>query len=184
MLDQFKKYLEQSATLRTQYTESLLPMNTNWKQELNGIMENIPKFLEVIYSTVGGTKYEVSNQSLMDFIPGYLLIHIDEYQKNYNDLKNILINYDIDDDFYPILRNYSSDFIALKKDTHEIYTILHDDTDIELIHENPFDFLLTLNNNYERNVYFLDNEKYLDYDMDKEYQIAREFNPSVEFWIE
>jgi hypothetical protein len=185
MEQEFESYLNLSDNLRRGYAASLLPVNENWNLLLSEVMEDrIPEFLKVIYSRVAGTRYEVKDQSLMDFIPGYLLIHVEEYSKAYSTLKKILKGFDIEETFYPILRNYSSDFYALKKETNEIYTIYHDDYEINLIHNAPIDFLNTLIANYEKEVYFLDDDGYLDYDMDMEYEVARQTNPGIEYWDE
>lgn len=84
----------------------------------------------------------------------------------------------------PILRNFSSDFIAINKDSDEIYEILHVETKIYLIHKTPLDFLKIINAFYSENVFFTDEDNYLDYDEDLQYEVARKYNPGIDFWME
>ncbi len=120
----------------------------------------------------------------MDFLPGYLLIHINEYAKTHEQLRNLLNNLEIEEEYLPILRNYSSDFIAIKKDSDEIYGILHDETETFLIYKTLLNFLKTINAFYSENVFFTDEDIYLDYDEDLQYEVARKYNPGIDFWME
>jgi len=120
----------------------------------------------------------------MDFLSGYLLIHINEYAKTHEQLRNLLNNLEIEEEYLPILRNYSSDFRAIKKDSDEIYGILHDETETFLIYKTPLNFLKTINAFYSENVFFTDEDIYLDYDEDLQYEVARKYNPGIDFWME
>jgi hypothetical protein len=84
---QFEQFLNLSHELRAEYRTSLLPVNPTWQAILHQFLDEVPQLLSVIYSKVSGTFYTVEDQSLMDFIPGFFLIHIEEYRKNYNDEK-------------------------------------------------------------------------------------------------
>lgn len=180
---EFELFLELSDNLRKGYKNSLLPIQHNWRSVLEKIIGGeIPQILEVIYSKCSGTYYETQNQSLMDFVPGYLLIHISEYSKHYDELKYMLKQKNLKDEFLPVLRNYSSDFFVLNVKTNEMFLIFHDEDGIHLIHKNPETFLLTLINNYKENVYFLDEDGFLDYDIDLEYEVARKYNKDIEYW--
>lgn len=146
-------------------------------------MKDIPDILETIYKNVSGTRYELKDQRMMDFLPGFLLIHILEYQESDIQLNKILKGRE-EDQYLPLLRNYSSDFIALNVRTNGIYQIFHDDDESYLIYKNPMDFLKTINDFYYGNAYFMDEDGYLDYDPDLEYEIAKRNNPEVKFWEE
>ncbi|MDR2235070.1 MAG: hypothetical protein LBE92_03015 [Chryseobacterium sp.] len=184
MEKEFEKYIDLSDDLRKGYKESLLPITNNWSFILGEIASQIPELFRIIYSKYSGTYYEINNQKLMDFVPGYLLIHISEFKKNFEDLKQILNNKNIKQKFLPILRNYSSDFYALNVNTNEIFLIFHDEDEIDLIHKTPDDFLLTLRKNYEEHVYFLDEDGFLDYDEDLEFEVGSKYNEDVDFWNE
>lgn len=177
-------YIYISDHLRMGYKNSLLPINRNWSAILNTTLGDVPELLKIIYAKYSGTHYEIENQKFMDFVPGYLLIHISEYKKNFDELKAILNSKGIQGKFAPILRNYSSDFYAIEIRTGTIYLIFHDDEEIDLIHQGSDDFIYTLNKNYEEKVYFLDEDGFLDYDADLEYVVARKYNEGIEFWEE
>ncbi|KDN11546.1 hypothetical protein SALWKB12_2197 [Snodgrassella communis] len=72
----------------------------------------------------------------------------------------------------------------MDKDLNKIYLIYHDDPKIYLIHNDANKFLETLNENYKQNVYFLDQDGYLDYNQDLEYKVAKEINKDIDFWFE
>ena len=184
MEELFELFLEHSENLRSGYRASLLPVTDNWSEILGSDIGEIPELLKIIYSRVSGTEYEIENQMYVDFLPGYLLVHIREYAEAHKQLRNLLDNLGISEEYLPILRNYSSDFIAIKKDSEEIFEVLHDETEIFLIHKTPLDFLKTINAFYSENVFFTDEDNYLDYDEDLQYEVARKYNPGVEFWVE
>jgi len=184
MEELFELFLEQSEKLRNGYRASLLPVNDNWFEILNSSIGEIPELLKVIYSKVSGTNYETDDQKFMDFLPGYLLIHINEYAEANRDLQNILKSLDVSEEYVPLLRNYSSDFVAVKKDSGAIYELFHDDDEIYLIHKTSEDFLKTINAFYSEKVFFTDEDGYLDYDEDLQYEVGRQYNPDVEYWVE
>lgn len=184
MEKEFEDFIKLSDHLRNGYEDSLLPVEHDWRTILDTTLGDVPDLLKIIYSKYSGTYYEIENQKLMDFIPGYLLIHISEYKKDFDELKAILNSKGIDGKFAPVLRNYSSDFYAIEINTGSIYLIFHDDDEIDLIHNSSYDFIYTLKKNYEEKVYFLDEDDYLDYDADLEYEVARKYNEGVEFWEE
>lgn len=176
----FLEYLKLSEDLRSGYINSLLPASENWIHVLKSVMQDdIPELFRVIYTHTGGTRYEVAEQKYMDFTPGFLLIHIDEWVGAYNTLAKMRGG-----QYYPVLRNYSSDFIAMNKLSGEICEIFHDDEDIDVIYKDACKFLQTLTYNYKNGVYFTDEDGFLDYDEDKEFEIALRFNPDVEYWKE
>lgn len=181
---EFNRFLEQSENLRPGYIKSLMLFNRDWELVLNRVMYTVHDFFKVIYNRISGTTYEINEQKFMDFVPGYLLIHILEYEKSCHQLQSLLVENGIKRTFYPILRNYSSDFIALDAESHEIYQIFHDDNEIYLIHKNPLDFLTTINDFYSKGAYFIDDDGYLDYDSDLEYEIGLNNNPEVDYWKE
>lgn len=174
----FLDYLRLSDAIRNGYRNSLLPINWGWSFILEEIMEqSIPNLFEIVYSNVGGTKYNVEEQKYMDFIPGFLLIHIDEWIFHYRKLAQITNNI-----YFPILCNYSSDYIAMNGLTGEICEIFHDEESIGVLFKDSNHFFKTLVANYKNNVYFLDDDGYLDYDEDKEYEVASQLNPDVAYW--
>ena len=174
----FLEYLKLSEELRSGYINSLLPVNQNWRHVLEPVMHgDIPDLFRIIYTHTGGTKYETAEQKYMDFTPGFLLIHIDEWVEAYHTLAGMRGG-----QYYPVLRNYSSDFIAMNKTTGEICEIFHDYEDIDVLYKDACKFLQTLTCNYKDTVYFTDEDGFLDYDADKEFETALRLNPDVEYW--
>lgn len=184
MENEFKDFIKLSDHLRNGFEDSLLPAGTDWNSILEKTLGDVLVLLKIIYSKCAGTLYEIENQNLMDFVPGYLLIHISEYKKNFDELKAILNSKGIHDKFAPVLRNYSSDFYEIEINTGAIYLIFHYDEGIDLIHHSSYDFINTLRKNYEENVYFLDEDGFIDYDADLEYEVARKYNEGIDFWEE
>ncbi len=115
----------------------------------------LPESLNILYSKVSGTYYEIEDQRLMDFLPGYLLIRDAEYESFTQSVKEMIPNGE--DTYYPILVNYSSDFYALKVSEGKengIFLIEHDADEPTKIHHSFEDFLRTIIACYKRKIYF------------------------------
>lgn len=115
----------------------------------------LPNSLKMLYSKVSGTYYKIENQQMMDFLPGYLLIRDVEYEGFMQSIKEIIP--DEEDEYYPILVNYSSDFYALKVSEGKengIFLIEHDSDEPIKIHNSFEDFLRTIIACYQEKVYF------------------------------
>ena len=187
LINKFKEFLILSAKLRREYPASLGVKSANWLEILSKIDTNVPELYNVIYSSVSGTQRDITNQTLMDFIPGYRLIHIEELFNEKQSLDSVLSYYDNIDGLtiLPVLANYSSDFICYCRDQRGIENICrvnHDD-DLIILHKSPEKFLETICEFYKQGVFFLEGDGYLDYDMEKEGQIGLLFNPGVAYWF-
>ncbi|WP_079508789.1 hypothetical protein [Mesobacillus jeotgali] len=85
----------------------------------------------------------------------------------------------------PFLANYSSDFICYVEDKFDkgyISLFLHDDPKLIIMHRSPIKFLKTINEFYKKNVFFLDEDGYLDLKWDKEGKLGLALNPDAEYW--
>lgn len=145
----------------------------------------LPESLNILYSKVSGTYYEIEDQRLMDFLPGYLLIRDAEYESFTQSVKEMIPNGE--DKYYPILVNYSSDFYALKVSEGKengIFLIEHDADGPTKIHHSFEDFLRTIIACYKEKIYFLDDDGYLDMDFDEEQLIGQKYNPDIDYWFE
>ena len=178
----FKLYLLESDNLRSGYIDSLEKPSTILPDILKHNLK-YPKLLQDIYQTVAGTKADIENQVFFDFIPGYRLIHEKDSEKALK-IQNKILKEFSNKNLLPFLMNYSSDFVSVEVETGAIYHVYHDDLEIYLAHKNSTIFLETLISFYREKVYFLDEDGYLDYDEDKEYEVASSLNPGIEFWIE
>ncbi len=70
----FEEFIELSRTLRPDYPESLGLAKEKWQSSIPNF--TLPTLIHVIYSVVQGTERDIRDQKLMDFIPGFRLIHI------------------------------------------------------------------------------------------------------------
>jgi len=52
------------------------------------------------------------------------------------------------------------------------------------MHKTPLKFLETLNDFYIQKVYFLDEDGFLDYDIELENEVGKKKNPKIEYWNE
>lgn len=185
----FKESLRLAGLLRPRYPQSLGSNISNWEDVFHKLGKPIPKLFRTIYSNVSGTERDIKEQELMDFTPGYRLIHISEIVDESDNIKNILIDEKLynNEVLIPILGNYSSDYICYYKnnDGEELICSLRNDSG-ELIvkHNSPEKFLETVCEFYVQGVYFLDSDGYLDYDMDKEHIVGSSINHGIAYWNE
>lgn len=187
LTEQFQEYLKLSADLRPDYIASLGKGDN--EEKLTVIVPEAPELLKAIYSIVSGTSSEEEEPSLIEFIPGYRLIHINEYEAEMKILTGILEEkgHQVDGVILPILTNYGSDFICYYKSTdgvERVCDLLHDFGDLIVMYESPEKFLETLCEFYKQEVYFLDEEGYLDCDLVKEGEVGAALNPDAKYWSE
>ena len=185
----FLESLKLAAQLRERYPKSLGNKTSNWEEIVKELGQPIPKLFRAIYSNVSGTKRDVEEQELMDFYPGYRLIHIAELVTESANLKNVLIeeeakNYEL---VLPILGNYASDFICYCKNKageELICSLINDFGELTVMHDSPEKFFVTVCECYKQGVYFLDSDGYLDYDMEKQLAVGSHINQGIPYWKE
>ncbi|HBS47085.1 MAG TPA: SMI1/KNR4 family protein [Paenibacillus sp.] len=187
LIEQFQEYLKLSAELRPDYIASLGKGDNEAK--ITSVFPETPALLKAIYNTVSGTSSEEEEPSLIEFIPGYRLIHINEYEAEMKILAGILEEkgHQVDGVILPILTNYGSDFICYYKSAdgvERVCDLLHDFGDLIVMYESPEKFLETLCEFYKQEVYFLDEEGYLDCDLVKEDEVGAALNPDAKYWSE
>jgi DNA-directed RNA polymerase subunit F len=187
LIEQFQEYLKLSAELRPDYIASLGQGDNEAK--ITSVFPETPALLKAIYNTVSGTSSEEEEPSLIEFIPGYRLIHINEYEAEMKILAGILEGkgHQVDGVILPILTNYGSDFICYYKSAdgvERVCDLLHDFGDLIVMYESPEKFLETLCEFYKQEVYFLDEEGYLDCDLVKEGEVGAALNPDAKYWSE
>ncbi len=187
--DIFKKSLNLSSKLRPEYPQSLGLKYGKWEDIFKNLNFPIPELFAAIYNNVSGTKRSVEEQQLMDFVPGYRLIHISELIGEKDTLDSILENQQLaaNEIVFPLLVNYSSDFICYCMNNNgeeKICILMNDSGELILMYNSPCKFLETICEFYTQGVYFLDSERYLDYDIDKESIIGARMNPGINYWME
>ncbi|MDF2986033.1 MAG: hypothetical protein K0R50_1543 [Eubacterium sp.] len=175
--------------MRPEYPQSLGSSSGNREDVFKELNKPVPELFRVIYSNVSGTKRNVEEQNLMDFTPGYRLIHITELIKESSNVKNILIDENLYDNevVIPILGNYSSDYICYYKNNSGeelICSLTNDSGELIVRHNSPGKFFETVCEFYRQEVYFLDSDGLLDYDTDKEYLVGSSINHGCLYWSE
>jgi len=183
-----ERVLELSESLRPGYLKSVGSGVSLEEIELRfdsifPTFEDKPLALFDIYFYVTGTKCDISDQKYMDFIPGYRLIHFDEIEVEYRKYCALGLQ---GENLFPFLTNYSSDYICVSRIQGEscIYSILHDDPTPILMHKTLDRFLETIIKFYERDVYFVDNDGFLDFNFEDQGILGAELNPELPYWFE
>ena len=156
----------------------------------SNITRPVPEIYREIYSTFAGTPRDVKEQKLMDFIPGYRLIHIDELEAECNTFMRMVgsdaICKNQMETATPLLADYASNYICYVKkqdNTEAIFAYSLDEGFVEM-HRSLEKFLETIIAFYKENVYFLDNDGFLDYDFEKAGIIGERLNPGIKYWME
>lgn len=185
----FQEFLERSAQLRPGYPASLGKAPAEGGAVLAAWIPEVPGLLQAVYDTVLGTDSGEEDPSLVEFIPGYRLIHISEYGKELEMLSGILQEkgYTGGGVVLPLLTNYGSDYICYHKTEdgkERICDLLHDYGDLVVMYDSPDTFLETLCEFYKQEVYFLDEEGYLDCDLVMEGEVGAALNPGAAYWSE
>lgn len=159
-------------------TRSGLPDSIGFGEPV--MTDDMPESLESVYSVVSGTKGNIKDRTLMDLIPGYRLININELKnetKSFHDLYKHL------DNFTPFMADFSSAYVVINEKDGSIYRVSPDYEETKVAC-NLDKFWETVYKCYESNAYYLDSDGYLDYDFDKEGQIGLSINPECEYWNE
>ncbi|UQZ34892.1 SMI1/KNR4 family protein [Paenibacillus sp. PK3_47] len=185
---QFDEFLRLSAELRPDYIASLGEAEGGGTS-IGILVPDAPELLQVIYSRVSGTSSDEEEPSLIEFLPGYRLIHVNEYTQEIEVLNGILKEkgQQVDGTILPILTNYGSDFICYHRSadgTERVCDLLHDYGDLVVMYDSPEKFLETLCEFYKQEVYFLDEEGFLDCDLVKEGEVGAALNPEAVYWSE
>lgn len=184
----FLKYLALSEQTRHGYVESLNEADVDWQSKLTKIIDPIPELLQVLYGTCQGTHRTIVNQTHMDFVPGYRLIHIDELYEEYIALHTMITKQECQAShiacIIPILSDDASNYIcyAKQKDGKECIFDYATEDGLLLMHPTIQSFFETLTAFYEQHVYFLDEDGYLDYDFEKEGILGKKYNPDTTYW--
>lgn len=179
-----------SDKMRCGYKSSLGISHQAWEQVLTNITRPVPEIYREIYSTFAGTLRDIKEQKLMDFIPGYRLIHIDELEAECNTFMRMVgsdaICKNQMETATPLLADYASNYICYVKkqdNTEAIFAYSLDEGFVEM-HRSLEKFLETIIAFYKENVYFLDNDGFLDYDFEKAGIIGERLNPGIKYWME
>lgn len=178
----FLESLRLAGLLRPAYGASLGAADPAFEFKLAALStDSKPSLWEAVYSTVKGTSRAVTGP-LMDFVPGYRLLHIDDLAEAaiqvrvMNASRRTLL---------PLLANLSSDYVCVDPDEGgEVCAVMHDSRQPVTLHRSSEAFLETVSEFYRRGIYFLDADGYLDYDLEAHGKCGSELNPGVMYWVE
>ena len=140
----------------------------------------IPDCLSEIYRNASGTYASITNQKLMDLVPGYRLIHREELQK---EIANFQKTYEDLQDFVPFLADYASSYIAINMKNNSVYSVTLDYEETQLS-VSLDDYMQTIEACYTKGTYFIDSDGFLDCDFDAYYKIGEQVNPTCSYWNE
>ncbi|WP_151736846.1 SMI1/KNR4 family protein ['Paenibacillus yunnanensis' Narsing Rao et al. 2020] len=187
LTERFQAYLKASEALRPGYIASLGAGVSGGK--IAEVVPAAPELLSVIYSQVSGTDGGEEEVSLIEFIPGYRLIHIDEYREQLQALNRILEEkkYQGGGLVLPLLANYGGDFICYRRTEEgreQICDLMQDYGELVVMYDSPDSFLDTLCEFYRQEVYFLDEDGFLDCDLIREGEVGAALNPDSQYWTE
>ena len=167
----FQQLLEIADSQRPGYRSSLgdgLDLDTI--RSMLPVSDYFPWLVDV-YSLVSGTPRGIQNQSLMDLVPGYRLVELQEVASGDHWEGQRIV---------PLLSNYSSDHIAFIGTNPNLWSVGHDDCEARKLYDSPDTFVHSLIEYYRTGAYFLDPDGYLDYDPRKVSEIRRRLNPESE----
>ncbi len=144
---------------------------------MNIFKKDIPSFYLTVYSFINGTQKSIENQELMDFIPGFRLIHIEELEEEISTFQNFY-----NTNYFPFLADYGGCYIGFSDKEDKICYFSPENLKKISMYENLEKFFETIIRCYEKKIFFLDEDGYLDYDYDEENLLGKILNPNCEYW--
>lgn len=184
-------FLEFSDMLRPQFSRSLGRATVLDAEPIRIDGAPLPPFLFAIYSRVRGTRFVADAEpgeidaTLLDFLPGYRLMHRDELAAAAAACRALgIANPEEDlpaDGWFPFLTNHNDDYFCWAKGS--IYEISDEAGLPGLVHKSPERFYQTICAFYTEGVYHLDDDGFLDYDYEEEEYVGFANNPGVPYWI-
>ena len=190
MEEMVREFVCLSDQMRPGYRASLGTPQEGWERFILAKAGFVPKVFQAVYGQFAGTRRELEDQRLMDFIPGYRLIHAGELESEYRHLLNLLEPDDICEaqieTFMPLLADYASCYVlyAKRRDQVELVFSYSPDGGLVRMHDSAERFLETIIAFYRENVYFLDSNGFLDYDFEQQGIVGKRYNPGVAYWSE
>lgn len=191
MIDKYlTKYLLLSEKVRNGYIQSLGVAHSDWKEKMSFLSDKIPEMIIAFYSQVEGTYEIIEKNEYLDFIPMYRLIHIDELEKEYCTLINMLKEEGIEkkklgiEVIVPFLADVSNAYICYARtfDQKEQIVFYYPTEGLHIMHDNIEAFFQTHIACLESGAYYLDEDGYLEFDIKKEHEIGKRYNLNVDYW--
>lgn len=198
----FKTILEVVEKQRSGYINTLSPQNKDWSIKLNENYNFVPDFFNQIYDICDGTPITQESTEFFDLLPSYKLLsiseiiefknsymygiideYVDEYIEDYIETNTVTTDKN-NMTIIPFLCDLSSNYICYFKlnDLENIVSFTAEEGIVNMYEVGKF--FETVYECYSNEIYFLDEDGFLDCDYDKESETAHKLNPKAEFWID
>ena len=184
----FAELLRRADLLRPGYVASLGKPQPETLRAITRRIGSLPELATTIYGAVAGTVRETERQEFFDFVPGLRLIHIQDLLERTAAVSRILgksgaASRRTSAAYLPFLEDYSEHFVCRRLGaTPPSIVALGPEEEPEIICKDEQTYLRMLNAFYAERVYFVDADRYLDYDFEKEGLIGQQFNPDLIYW--
>ena len=170
----FSEILSLAIAQRPALAEAIGFSGTEARRDARGV----PSEIAPLYRVASGTPRGIADQSVMDIVPGFRLIHQAELPTETASFRDA---YPALGTLYPFLADYSSCYYAVDSADGTVLKV-----DVEFgatpISQNLEQFLKTVLVFYRQGVYFLDSDGYLDYDENMEGKIGAALNQGYAYW--
>lgn len=137
-----------------------------------------PEALVAIYLWHNGTK--VNPGDLLDdlhFFPGFYLLSLEDSLKSYDAFKN---DERWDRRWFPVFANGGGDFYAVDCQSGEVVGFILGEPEQEVEYECLGAMIKTLRECFEKGIFYVSDEGYLESDDQRHLEIARKHNPRIE----
>ncbi|MEO3945444.1 SMI1/KNR4 family protein [Gorillibacterium sp. CAU 1737] len=191
LADRFQQLLSLAQEQRPDYPASLGSPPESGQELLRKAAGEgeIPDLLSTLYRQVSGTRRSIPEQHLMDFLPGYRLIHITELLQETQRARETLLE---EGDcpparVIPFLANYSGDFYCVVLDdtgAEKICVLTNLEGELEEWSASPAEFLETVSAFYREGAFTVDADGFLEVDFDKVDEIGQRINPDSPYWMD
>lgn len=181
----FQELLTLTGELRPGFKDSLgVPAG---EEALIGRLPEAPELLKAVYGAVSGTREETEEAELIEFIPGYRLIHIEELNAESEALAKVLEEKGLRTEgiLLPLLTNYGGNYLCYSRSedgTERVVDLMRDYGELSVMFDSPESFLRTLCEFYRQEVYFVDEEGFIDCDLIREGEVGAALNPESDYW--
>jgi hypothetical protein len=172
--------IELASRSRTGLADAIGLRRPDGSRAISHARVSVPGSLQDIYAVAEGTRRDIADQSLMDIVPGYRLVHYDELDLTRRQFHSVWPELK---DYVPFLADYSGCHYLLGT-ADGIVGHLDREEGFAKVSSSLEAFWKTVRQCYVDGVYFLDADGYLDSDYEKEGALGTRLNPGCEWWTD
>lgn len=170
------RFLEFSDVVRPGYSESLGISSEALFRTATATLPGFSENLGLIYREVLGTSSGSCSEGLVDFVPGYRLLHLSELAVAAARARQAFPEAE---GAVPFLENYAGDFWGLTESG--VWSLMHDDAPVSHVHASIELMLETHAEVYASGGYLLE-KGLLAANADTLLVIGRRMNPGLGYW--